>query len=68
MRVSSRVSLSFSFWPDSCEIFACFLKTVAGLPYDICTSVAKFSHSTGSRHAVRLSHDSLATYFGEKFT
>ena len=39
-----RMSLSFIFLPDSREVFACFLKTVTRLSYDIRTSVAKISH------------------------
>ena len=76
MRVSYdiriRMSLSFVFSPDSREVFACFLKTVARLSYDIRTSVATFLHCKfvkSSRrqvrdictNVVRLSHERRAT-------
>ena len=39
-----RMLLSLIFSPDSCEVFACFLKTVARLSYNICMSVMKILH------------------------
>ena len=69
------MSLSSIFSPDSREVFVCFLKTVVRYSYDNHTSVAKFSHRKFAKisrrtvrdsrmnDAVRLSHDSLATYF-----
>ena len=42
--IRTNVAFSFIVSPDSREVFACFLKTVARLSYNIRTSVAKISH------------------------
>ena len=51
------MSLSFIFSPDSHEVFAYFLKTVAQVSYDIRTSVAKFSHCKFAKISRRHSYD-----------
>ena len=69
-----RLLNSFIFLPVSRDVFVCFLKTVARLSYDIRMTIIRVSrnvrivnsrrHVRNSRmNAVRLSHDSLATYF-----
>ena len=59
-----RMSLSFIFSPDSRGVFACFLKTVTQLLYNIRTSVANFRdvnspNVCGDRFAkhIRMSRD-----------
>ena len=71
------MSLSIIFSPDSPKLFACFLKTVMRLSYDIHTSVTNFPLCKFAlilrrqacdilTNIVRLSHNGRATYFCEK--
>ena len=69
-----RTNVAFIFSPDSREVFACFLKTVARPSYDTRTTFVRVSQKfrivnspkfRGDRFATlaRTSHDSLAKYF-----
>ena len=62
------MSLSFIFSTDSRMMFACFLKTVTRLSYDIRTGVAKI-HQNFTATASRQLHERLTSvqeYFCEK--
>ena len=77
-----RMSLCFIFSQDSRELFACFLKNIARQSYDCRTTFVRVSRNfrivnstkisrrlqvrDTCTNVVRLSHDSLATFFGEK--
>ena len=58
---SVQMLLSFIFSPDSRQVFACFLKTVAQLLYDIPMSGTNFLHHKFTKSLLRQVRDTVDT-------